>query len=1469
MKKILAFITMACLLINCVCISAVSIYAEDDSIRYSDSATLQFSENFEEYGYNPTFTHSVKGSDAEGNASLSVVSAGIADNKTKVGMLDEPTYYTGDSTLTRHTDTGEIDITARKVAAQDEVEYVRLDENFKDADHIRAKFKYYAAQHARKNGTGARDTLRAGFSSTASRFSSNTYYVNIQNTSLKVNNASTAISAKVKEWVEVQMDVVITGRGAGENGRNVADITVTSLGKSVTYTTNKAGDANVFMLAIDNANGGRFYLDDISVYTVEDFPSELTAAAQSLSFSDIGNNQLQNEVTDNLSLMTELNGYSVEWTSSNKKCLGDEGTVKRQPFNQHAVLTAKIIASDKVYIEKDFTVRIVKTEGATDEQIMQAYADTYLNESDFTQENADALTENLKPLPIYDEDSGISIRWHSDNDAIAVDSTVTRPPFDSTDAEVTLTARLELNGKHFEKALHYRVIKLLNPYTVINADMEFLTEETLTDHEDRAEVTLNLKLPTTGQNGSSITWLSDKPWCISNEGVVVRGEQPTDVTLTATFFYGGVTETKEFVFRVLTSVENMIKADIAAIDTSGWNRLSENFELLLTGSVYETAFTWNSQSEYLSINGNTALVYRPLYTDGDKDVELTLYATNSNQTTVKVFNVKIIARVSDEEAVQKAKQELTFESISIDTADDVGRNLSLTSIAGDDVTVTWSSSDEITVSPLTGEIVKPSPGNADKTITLTATLTKNYQSDTKDFTFTVKAFESDDAVLAAAKEALLFSDISDEEIDSITADLRLPKEWKYGTDIEWSVTGDAVAIDNGTGVVKRPDWGVTSVNAELTAKIIYRQKSVEKKFLISVLEKDYMAVTQHVWEQSFDTWDLTDELGEWWLPESEAEGTAYTVTDPTDESNTVLKYDKFNAISGTGYITRMGNEGHGGIAITQLKVYIEPETREGKTQHWINIENITRNGSQAAVNLQPKSGQFKVNTDTDGTLTGLVTNAITVETGKWYTIRFECNTARKTYNVYVNDQCVTGNGMLKNASTGAAYDSTLGVAYTYTYDPSRPTAIAGFRFSMEAGGVAYIDDMSIDKKLVYTKVQRDVSNAWEREFLMKNDIGALSSDLFLPKSTDNSIIISYSSSDTAVVSNSGVIAPTDDVKNVKFTVSFTDDETSYNKHYMLTVGKNFGMTDEMCVQNDLKEITDKIKAAYLLENLKTDISIPNVGSNGSSITVTSSDTSVISQTGVITRGNTAKSAVLTITAQKNSAVQTAQITLTVAAKESGGSQISDGSSPKVSSVYGKGTISKSGIEIEPDNPSDDTKSAFADVSKDFWAYDDIKYLVDRKIMSGTGNNNIEPERNVKREEFVKLLLGAMGIKAQRANNSFADVDVNEWYAPYVFAAKEKNIVSGYENGIFGIGTNISRQDMAVLIYRAANLAEIGEEEKFSDDERITDYAKKAVYTLKNLEIIGGKGNNIFDALAGATRAEAARMLTLAMKKGLF
>ena len=49
---------------------------------------------------------------------------------------------------------------------------------------------------------------------------------------------------------------------------------------------------------------------------------------------------------------------------------------------------------------------------------------------------------------------------------------------------------------------------------------------------------------------------------------------------------------------------------------------------------------------------------------------------------------------------------------------------------------------------------------------------------------------------------------------------------------------------------------------------------------------------------------------------------------------------------------------------------------------------------------------------------------------------------------------------------------------------------------------------------------------------------------------------------------------------------------------------------------------------------------------------------------------------------------------------------------------------------------------------------------------------------------------------------FTDAASDGWYLPYLGTAVEKGIVGGLGDGRFGIGMNISRQDMAVMVKRA-------------------------------------------------------------------
>ena len=120
---------------------------------------------------------------------------------------------------------------------------------------------------------------------------------------------------------------------------------------------------------------------------------------------------------------------------------------------------------------------------------------------------------------------------------------------------------------------------------------------------------------------------------------------------------------------------------------------------------------------------------------------------------------------------------------------------------------------------------------------------------------------------------------------------------------------------------------------------------------------------------------------------------------------------------------------------------------------------------------------------------------------------------------------------------------------------------------------------------------------------------------------------------------------------------------------------------------------------------------------------------------------------------------------------------------------------------------------------------------------------------------------------EKAESSFDDVNKKAWYYGYVSSAFKNGIVLGRNAKIFGIGDNVTRQDMAVIIFRAAQLKASEKTADFSDFEKISDYAKEAVSALYSAKVLSGTGNGNFEPVKFATRAEAAKMIYEALKIG--
>lgn len=183
--------------------------------------------------------------------------------------------------------------------------------------------------------------------------------------------------------------------------------------------------------------------------------------------------------------------------------------------------------------------------------------------------------------------------------------------------------------------------------------------------------------------------------------------------------------------------------------------------------------------------------------------------------------------------------------------------------------------------------------------------------------------------------------------------------------------------------------------------------------------------------------------------------------------------------------------------------------------------------------------------------------------------------------------------------------------------------------------------------------------------------------------------------------------------------------------------------------------------------------------------------------------------------------------------------------------------------------SDQLNVTFEDVPRDSWYGEYVYYLSDRGIAEGSLTGMFEPQKNITRAEFIKLLAGIAGVgepnNAQTAT-CFKDVAQTAWYAPYVSWAYNENIINGGNTELFMPDDNITRQDIAVIIYRYGQQKGIGfsntQQFIFSDLENISGYAREAAVALYDAGIISGRSENMFAPKENATRAEACKILTL-------
>lgn len=215
---------------------------------------------------------------------------------------------------------------------------------------------------------------------------------------------------------------------------------------------------------------------------------------------------------------------------------------------------------------------------------------------------------------------------------------------------------------------------------------------------------------------------------------------------------------------------------------------------------------------------------------------------------------------------------------------------------------------------------------------------------------------------------------------------------------------------------------------------------------------------------------------------------------------------------------------------------------------------------------------------------------------------------------------------------------------------------------------------------------------------------------------------------------------------------------------------------------------------------------------------------------------------------------------------SGGTGGGGGSSTS-KNAYTEDVVSNVVGIIQDTSMQDNETVSFTDIDDVPWAKNEIIYLAQKGIVSGTEKGTFLPNEIITREAFVKLAVEADGVHNETAVCGFEDVVKGSWYESYIASAYEHGLITGQSDKIFGVGSAITREDVCVIAAKLLKNKSFESNITFNDETEISDYAVESVKILAGKKIISGMGNNEFKPKEVCTRAQAAKIIYGVLMEG--
>lgn len=183
---------------------------------------------------------------------------------------------------------------------------------------------------------------------------------------------------------------------------------------------------------------------------------------------------------------------------------------------------------------------------------------------------------------------------------------------------------------------------------------------------------------------------------------------------------------------------------------------------------------------------------------------------------------------------------------------------------------------------------------------------------------------------------------------------------------------------------------------------------------------------------------------------------------------------------------------------------------------------------------------------------------------------------------------------------------------------------------------------------------------------------------------------------------------------------------------------------------------------------------------------------------------------------------------------------------------------------------------YPDVSATAWYYDAVSYVTYYGFMSGYQNGKFGPADNLQRQDFVVALARINGADLTPyldQTGGLSDVTAGSYYAPAVAWAVDNGIITGYQNGEFGVGDTITREQVCTIFYRYVGSPEVTDAAStlsaFPDCGRISAFAEMPMAWAIQNGVISGMQSGEVAPTAGASRAQIATIIMRMDVNGMF